>query len=92
MRRGTWDDCVFLCTHIERFGVVASLAAALPLAGQVVDGRGGCRLRRLDGRRCGGLCCLLRRGLHGLCDCLDTVHREVEVLEDALAMGFLAAV
>lgn len=61
-------------THIECFGIVASLAAALPLTRQVVDGRGRSRLRCLDRRRRGGLGCLLRRGLYGLCDCLDTVH------------------
>lgn len=66
--------CRRIATHIECFGIVATLSAALPLASEVVDGRGGCRLRYLNRRRRGGLGCLLRRSLHGLCDCLDTFH------------------
>jgi hypothetical protein len=56
-------------THVERFRAVASLATALPLTRQVVDGR---RLGALHGslhrgrwcRRCS--LCLLRRSLDGL--------------------------
>ncbi|KAH9828147.1 hypothetical protein Tdes44962_MAKER02509 [Teratosphaeria destructans] len=45
--------------YIEGLGGVASLAAALPLTGEVVGGAGGCLLRGLDrGRRVG--CLLLR--------------------------------
>jgi len=69
-------------TYIEEFGAVASFAAALPLAGEVVDGRAGV-LHRLHGWRgladellcllCGGLL-LLRGRSDGLCNGLRDVH------------------
>jgi hypothetical protein len=71
-----------MCTYIEEFGAVASLTAALPLAGEVVDGRAGV-LHGLYRRRgladellcllCGGLLLLGCSG-DGLGDGLRDVH------------------
>jgi hypothetical protein len=70
-------------TYIEEFSAVASLTAALPLAGEVVDGRAGV-LHGLYRRRgladellcllCGGLL-LLGCSSDGLGDGLRDVHR-----------------
>lgn len=80
-------NMAFANVVIKCFGVLASLTATLPLTGQVVDGRSGSGLRCLNGRRGSCLGSLLRRSLHGLCDCLHTVHLKLEVeVED----GFLA--
>jgi hypothetical protein len=72
-------------TYIEEFGAVASFTAALPLTGEVVNGRAGV-LHGLHGRRrlADELLSLLRGGLlllggssDGLSDGLRDVHREV---------------
>lgn len=68
---------------IECFSAVASLAAALPLAGQVVDGRALRSCWCLDGRRRlrSGLLGLLRGLLHCLRDRLrcGAVHDHMEM-------------
>jgi len=61
---------VFVSTYIEELGCVASLAATLPLAGQVVDGAAVHALDWLHRRRCLRelVLLLLCGGLDGLRD------------------------
>jgi hypothetical protein len=82
-------------TYIEEFGAVASFAAALPLAGEVVDGRAGV-LHGLHGRRgladellsllCGGLLLLGGSG-DGLSDGLGDVHLDVWMYVNGEVLG-----
>jgi hypothetical protein len=87
-------------TYIKSFGAVASLAASLPLAGQVVDSR-ACILHRLHRRRgmadellgllSGGLLLLSGSG-HGFCYSLLHVGCMLYVKVKVLGRRVLAGV
>jgi len=93
-------DCVVTRTYVKRLCAVASLAASLPLASEVVNcrawGSGNCLLE-LGWRRLADLLgllllLLLRRGLHGLCDGLRCRAVHVGEVGDARRQSLAKAV